>query len=385
MPMDRETPGKPVPILLMAHSLGHGGGERQLALTALGIDRTRFEPHAGHCEGGFWVQPLREAGVPFFHMGPRSLIGISAIREARRLRAYIREHRIRIVQTFDYTMNVLGFPAARSLPGVFTISNLRCHTDLIPLRYRWLNYVAHRGADAVVVNSEGLRHHLTEDYSIPESRIFTCYNGLDTTVFHPAPRATLPGLEEASVVIGTVCVLRREKNLLLLLSAFGIIARGRNDLRLLIAGSGPEEPNLRAQAARLNIAEKCVFHPSTPEVARLLSAIDVFVLPSLSEGLSNALMEAMACGCCVIASAVGGNPELVDDGTSGRLFPGGNLDALVERLREAVSDSERRRVMGMAAAEKMRREFSLARAVERMQEIYSVVLAGRFKDPIVRE
>jgi glycosyltransferase involved in cell wall biosynthesis len=363
----------------MAHSLGHGGGERQLALTALSVDRTRFEPHVGHCAGGFWTDRLREAGVPFFVMGPRSLAGPSAWREARRLRAYIKEHRIRIVQTFDYSMNVLGIPAARSVPGVITIANLRCHMSLIPLRYRWLNQMAHRMAAAVVVNSEALRHHLREDYAVPPQKIFTCYNGIDTSVFHPAPRAELPGLEGASLVVGTVCVLRPEKNLPLLLEAFQEIARQRNDIRLLIAGSGPEEPALRALATTLHIAEKCVFHPSTPDVARLLSAIDVFVLPSLSEGLSNALMEAMACGCCVIATAVGGLPELVDDEATGLLFPSRNRDALVARLSEVAGDAERRRALGAAAAEKMRREFSLTRAVEKMQEIYKVVLSRSSK------
>ncbi len=305
---------KPIPILLMSHSLGHGGGERQLALTALSIDRTRFEPHVGHCEGGFWMDRLRAAGVPFFRMGPRSLLGISAWREARRLRAYIREHNIRIVQTFDYTMNVLGIPAARSVPGVITISNLRCHMYLIPRRYQWLNRLAHRVSTAIVVNSEALRRHLVEGYSMPSGKIFTCYNGIDTAVFHPAPRAELAGLTTDFLVIGAVCVLRPEKNLALLLEGFAEVAQNRPDIRLLIGGSGPEEPALRALARTLHIAEKCLFHPSTPDVARLLSAIDIFVLPSLSEGLSNALMEAMACGCCVIASAVGGNPELVTDG-----------------------------------------------------------------------
>jgi glycosyltransferase involved in cell wall biosynthesis len=297
------------------------------------------------------------------------------LREARRLRAYICEQRIRIVQTFDYSMNVLGIPAARSVPGVITIANLRCHMSLIPLRYRWLNRMAHSMAAAVVVNSEALRHHLREDYAVPPQKIFTCYNGIDTSVFHPAPRAQLPGLEGASLVVGTVCVLRPEKNLALLLEAFQEIARQRSDIRLLIAGSGPEEPSLRALATTLHIAEKCIFHPSTPDVARLLSAIDVFVLPSLSEGLSNALMEAMACGCCVIATAVGGNPELVDDGATGLLFPSRNRNALIARLSEVAGDAERRRALGAAAAEKMRREFSLTRAVENMQEIYEVVLS----------
>jgi glycosyltransferase involved in cell wall biosynthesis len=368
---------KPIPILLMSHSLGHGGGERQLALTALNVDRSRFEPHVGSCEGGFWVDRLRKAGVPFFRMGPRSLVGVSALREARRLRAYIREHGIRIVQSFDYTMNVLGIPAARSVAGVITISNQRCHMSLIPRRYRWLNRFAHRISTGIVVNSEALRRHLAEDYSIPPRKIFTCYNGIDTAAFHPAPRVELPGLEEATLVVGTVCVLRAEKNLGLLLEAFETVARNRPGIRLLIKGSGPEEPALRALAVSLNIGDKCVFQPSTPDVTRTLSAIDVFVLPSLTEGLSNALMEAMACGCCVIASAVGGLPELVSDGSTGLLFPSGDKDALTARLSEIVDDAGRRQALGAAARERMCREFSLAGAVRNMQEIYETMLSRR--------
>ena len=373
---------KPIPILLMSHSLGHGGGERQLALTALTIDRSRFEPHVGSCEGGFWVDRLREAGVPFFRMGPRSLVGFSALREARRLRAYIREHGIRIVQSFDYTMNVLGIPAARSVPGVITLSNQRCHMSLVPRRYRWLNHFAHRISAGIVVNSQALRRHLAEDYSVPNRKIFTCHNGIDTAVFHPGPRAELPGLEgarpaEANLVVGTVCVLRAEKNLGLLFEAFEAVARNRPGLRLLIKGSGPEEPTLRALAVSLNIEDKCVFLPSTPDITRTLSAIDVFVLPSLTEGLSNALMEAMASGCCVIASAVGGLPELVLDGSTGLLFPGRDRDALTARLAEVLDDAGRRKALGAAARQRICREFSLASAVRKMQEIYAIMLSRR--------
>jgi L-malate glycosyltransferase len=375
--MTRGSAAKPIPILLMSHSLGHGGGERQLALTALNIDRSRFEPHVGCCEGGFWVDRLCEAGIPFFRMGPRSLVGISALREARRLRAYIGDHGIRIVQSFDYSMNVLGILPARSVPGVIAIASQRCHMSLVPSRYRWLNRFAHRISAGIVVNSEALRRHLAEDYSIPTRKIFTCHNGIDTSVFHPAARADLPGIEGAGLVVGTVCVLRAEKNLALLLEAFQAVVQDRPDIRLLITGSGPEEPALRALAVRLNIAGKCVFQPSTTDVARTLSAIDVFVLPSLSEGLSNALMEAMACGCCVIASAVGGNSELVTDGATGLLFPSQDKEALTARLAEVADDAVRRHSLGAAAAERMCRDFSLTSAVENMQEIYETMLSRR--------
>jgi glycosyltransferase involved in cell wall biosynthesis len=377
MSSDVEQFKHPIPVLLMSHSLGHGGGERQLALTALSMDRSRFEPHVASCEGGFWVDRLREAGVPRFIMGPRSLISFSALREARRLRAYIRDHGIRIVQTFDYTMNVLGIPPARTVPGVIALSNLRCHMTLIPQRYRWLNHVAHRISAGIVVNSEALRRHLADDYSIPTEKVFTCYNGIDTAVFHRVPRAELAGLEGASLVIGTVCVLRPEKNLPLLLEAFQRVGQGRPDIRLLITGSGPEEPTLRALTAKLNIAGQTVFHPSTPDVARVLSAVDVFVLPSLNEGLSNALMEAMACGCCAVASAVGGNPELISDGTTGLLFPSEDLSALVEKLEQVVENADLRRSLASAGAEKMSRDFSLAGSVLRMMAIYDLLMTRK--------
>jgi glycosyltransferase involved in cell wall biosynthesis len=168
--------------------------------------------------------------------------------------------------------------------------------------------------------------------------------------------------------------MRPEKNLHLLLEAFSIVAAGRCDLRLFLVGGGPEEPALRALAVKLGIVEYCVFHASSSDVASCLSAMDIFVLPSLTEGLSNSLMEAMACGCCAIASDVGGNPELVTDGVTGLLFPSNDRQALVERLSAALSNADLRRTLAAAAAERMRAEFSLQQSAELMQQMYDTLL-----------
>ena len=102
--------------------------------------------------------------------------------------------------------------------------------------------------------------------------------------------------------------------------------------------------------------------------------MDVFVLPSLTEGLSNSLMEAMACGCCAIASNVGGNPELVTDGITGLLFPSQDRDALIVCLAAATASAGLRRTLAAAAVERMRAEFSLRRSAERMQQMYDTLL-----------
>jgi glycosyltransferase involved in cell wall biosynthesis len=117
-----------------------------------------------------------------------------------------------------------------------------------------------------------------------------------------------------------------------------------------------------------------VFHVSSSDVAACLSAIDIFVLPSLTEGLSNSLMEAMACGSCVIASNVGGNPELITDGVTGLLFPSQDRDALIERLYATLADADLRQSLGSAAAGQVLAEFSLGRSAERMQRIYDTLL-----------
>ena len=368
---------EPVPILVMARGLGHGGGERQLATMALSLDRTRYLPHVAACEGGFWQPALEQAGIPLHWVRSRSLVSRRGVAEMARLRRFIDQRRIRLVQTFDYAVNVYGVPVARSVPGAVPVSNLRCHMDLIPLRDRRLNYLSHRLAAGVVVNSEALAAHLVHDYGIQRGKIFVCHNGLDTSVFQPAPRRRTGGLEKADVVVGVACVLRPEKNLPLLLEAFAGVAASRPGTALLIVGSGPEEERLRNLAAGLGLGGSCMFQPSTSDVAPFLRSIDIFVLPSLTEGLSNSIMEAMACGCCVIASEVGGTPELIDHGTNGLLFPSGDRAALSAALAGAIDDRERRAALGQAAARKMQSEFSVRASVERMQEIYDILLTSR--------
>ena len=125
-------------------------------------------------------------------------------------------------------------------------------------------------------------------------------------------------------MIGMVGVLRPEKGLSTLLEAFADVRPVVPNARLLILGSGPMLPELQNQARSLGIFDSCVFEPSTDRVDDWLQHVDIFVLPSMSEALSNALMEAMACGCCPIASNVGGNPELIEDGVRGLLFEPGN-------------------------------------------------------------
>jgi len=339
------------------------------------LDRGRFAAHVATVKGGFRVAQLEAAGIPVMDLPLRSYLGRGAAAAWRKLRAYIREHHIAIVHGFDYAMAPLGVAAARTVPGVIALSSQRFLMDSVPTKYRYLTLAAHWMAHGVVANSAAAAACLAHEYRYPRSRIRVCHNGLDPADFPPLPRRRVPELANAELVVGVACVLRPEKNLGQLLEAFARV-RGRvPGMRLLIVGSGPEEDRLRALAQRLSLTEVCRFLPSTPDVGSRLRSIDIFVHPSLSEALPNAVMEAMASGCAVIASRVGGCPELIEHGVDGLLVTPGRLDDLIAALGALIGDPGSRAKLAAAGTARIGREFSLQASARRLEQIYEGYLA----------
>ncbi len=371
----RTMASPPVPVLLMSRSLGPGGSERQLAEAAKALDRRRFSPHVACVEAtGFRFEELRQHGIPILELPMHSFLSRDAWKAAFRLRRYLRENRIRLVHPFDFTLNIFGVPLARAFGIPVVVSSQRCFWDLVPSRYRMPLWLSHHIAHAVTVNCEALREHLVERLGVPRRRIHLCYNALDTSIYHHLPRSRPPQLQGASLIIGVTCVLRPEKGLSTLVEAFARLYAAHPGLRLVVVGSGPQLAALQQQALQLGIAGACLFQPSTADVLPWLRAIDIFVLPSLSEALSNSLMEAMACGCCAIASRVGGNPELVSHRRTGLLFEPGNADDLADQLRAAVEDATLRMDLSRAGADFIAANFSIPASVGRLQRLYQSLL-----------
>lgn len=361
----------------MTRSLGHGGTERQVAELAKSLDRRRFQPHVACFDrGGFREQELRASGVPILQMDMRSFVSRDSLRALTRLRSYVQAHGIRLAHTFDHPMNVFGVPAARLLRVPTVLSSQRSHRELIPPKYLPAIRFSDRVVNGIVVNCNFVRDHLIRDYNVPERKIHVCYNALDTQRFRPGPRVRPPELRDARLVIGVVCVLRAIKGLSTLVEAFAAVTRERSDLRMLIVGDGPERDVLERKASDLGVRAHCVFHESTADVVPWLHAMDIFVLPSLSEALSNSLMEAMAVGCCAIASRVGGNPELVEHGETGLLFEKGDARSLAEALRTVVTDDALRTRLAHCGSAFVTAQFATRRSVERMEQIYAGFLAA---------
>jgi glycosyltransferase involved in cell wall biosynthesis len=361
------------PVLLLARELDLGGSERQMTEIAKTLDRSRFDPHVG-C---FRPQGIRNAelsatAVPIVHFPVDSFASFRALAEARRLASYIRRHGIRLVHTFDYPLTLFAVPVARFATRAVVVSSQRSHRSLIPRKYRRLIRMTDYIADAVLVNCEFVRQHLQENEGVPCERIRLCYNGVDLEEFQ-FRRTPRDSPQHDPLTIGVVCALRPEKDLGVLIQAFARVRR--SGLRLLIVGGGSMLGELRLQAEASGLAGDCTFVPATGQIAEWLRAIDIFVLPSRSEALSNSLLEAMACGCCPVASRVGGNPELVRHGENGMLFESGNVEQLSKVLQSLVELRALREQLA-ARARSTAEQFSIGASARRMEQIYTELIEG---------
>jgi glycosyltransferase involved in cell wall biosynthesis len=361
---------EPTPVALLIQHLGPGGSERQLFEIAANLDRDRFTPHVCCFRAdGVMDRRLSERGVPVLRLPVESFLAPGALGAAWELGRYLRGNRIRIAHAFDTPMAFFAVPVARAAGTAAVLTSQRGHRGLLPDWKRKLLRVSDRMADGIVVNCEFLARSLSEEHAIPPGRIHLCRNGVDADAF---PLATA---RAGGGVIGVVSVLRPEKDLGTLLAAFAMIRRERPGAQLVITGSGSQREELQARSRALGLDASCRFDPSTHDVPGALAALDVFVLPSRSEALSNSIMEAMSAGLCVVASRVGGNPELIADGDTGLLFEAGDAEGLARQLLRALGDDGLRGRLGAAAARRMREEFSIAASVTRMQAIYDEVLS----------
>lgn len=365
-------------MLLLVRSLEHGGCERDAAKIAVGLDRNRFEPHVGvFVEGGFRVPEVHAAGVPIVTLPVRSLIGSSAIQGARKMGAYIHQHDIQLVHAFDVPTDLFGALAARWYRVPVVITSQLSYRDFYPRRARALLRVTDWLSDAVVVNSRAVGNELERQTGFPKRKLHLSYNGVDPTQFHPGTGARPSALEHASLIVGSVCVMRQEKRVDWIMRSFAEARQTDSGIHLLLVGSGPQTAQLMDLRDRLGLHDVCHFEPAQADVLPFMQAIDIYINSSSSESFPNALLEAMACGCCAIASSVGGMPELITHLKDGLIFDSGNSAHLTEMLNLAIRDDALRAKLRRHAVQTAHQRFSMKIVLERTQALYEELLFER--------
>lgn len=366
----------------MVRSLDHGGCERDAAKIAIGLDRARFEPHvAVFHEGGFRTPEVVAAGVDIVHVPVTSFGNSSTIRGARILRDYFRKHKIQLMHAFDVPTDLFGAPVARWNRVPRVITSQLSFRDMYPPRERAALRITDWLSDVVVVNSQAVGTSLEQEAKLSPRKIYLSYNGVNTEHFHPGPAKRPEVFRDASVIVGSVCVMRSEKRMDWVLRSFAEVFREDRHARLLLVGSGPEVEPLKNLRDSLGLTEACLFVPGQADVADWMRTLDVYINSSYSESFPNGLLEAMACGCCPIGSNVGGIPELVRHMQNGLIFDSKNPEELTAMMRMAVLDSELRNRFRERAAATAREQFSMEIALARTEALYLKVLGRQNGKP----
>ena len=235
-----------------------------------------------------------------------------------------------------------------------------------------------------VALSRHIEQYLHQQVGIATRRVVRICNGVDVARFRPAAGGERDGLtgspfdDPRLVVFGTVGRLQPVKNQSGLIAAFAQLVRnGADAARLMIVGDGPLRATLEAEVERCGLAGKVWFAGERADVPEVMRAMDVFVLPSVAEGISNTILEAMASGLPVVATRVGGNPELVIDGETGVLVPAGHVDALARGLAAYAGDSGLRADHGRAARQRAETGFSIETMVAAYNEMYQAGLVAK--------
>ncbi len=225
--------------------------------------------------------------------------------------------------------------------------------------------------------SEFLRDETVRDFAVPADRIRVIPNFIDTSIWHPGKepchRSTLaPGGEKIVMHVSNFRPVKRVD------SVVEIFARmlGKVDARLIMVGDGPDRPRAVSRAEELGVRDRVLFLGKHGSMDELLSCADLFLLPSSNESFGLAALEAMACGAPVVASRVGGLPEVVDHGVSGYLLPPDSLDEMAEAGCELLLDDEARKAMSEAAWRISAERFSADSVVPRYEALYREILGG---------
>ena len=372
--MRRGEPGggrrrRPIRAGFFIDGLETGGGtENQLIFLLQRLDRKRVAPRLACLRARERSPRLPEDVVPAVLNIPE-FRGTGLLSGLRRARAWIRRERLDVVLTFFRDANIVGTLGGRwaGIPVITTRRNMGfMHTPREFLLLRFLN----RFAVLILANSEAVRERTIHREKAPPERVRVILNAVEADRFRPvdpgdraALRARL-GLPVDGLLVGCVANLRPVKGHLRLIEAFAAVQADLPRAGLVLVGEGPLQAALAREVEERGLREAVHFLGQRGDVPDLLPAFDLCALASESEGLSNALLEAMACGLPVVATAVGGNPELLEDGALGRLVPPGDPVALGRALRELLADPAERSRLGAAARVRVLERHDPERALE---------------------
>ena len=293
----------------------------------------------------------------------------------------IQERKINLIHAHNATAWFYGTWAS-ILSGVSLVYTEHDRSFPTPIRLKYLHYILGKFTDRIVAVSEIIKENLKKYEHIKNVKVI--YNGIDPDLFKPASaeekilKKKELGLNENDFVLGNVGRMDYWKNQRILIEILPALKKISPQIKLILVGGGEEEQNLKHLAIKKGIENDVIFLGQRSDVNQILKAFDIFVFPSLTEGLPLAIIEAMATGLPVVASYVGGIPELIDHGVNGLLVAPMSAAEIKDAILKLLQNPNLRQKMGEITRQKFEAHFSLSRMVKNYLKVYDQALKSDF-------
>jgi glycosyltransferase involved in cell wall biosynthesis len=357
----------------MTDSLETGGSERQFALLSQSLNRNMFDVDLGCLKRtGAFLEGLDE--IAEFHLGG-SFFKLRAQRARLELARHLRMKTAAIAHSFDFYSNMMLIPTAKWARVPVVIGSQRQIGDRLSWFQSAAQAAAFRMCDRVVCNSLAAAERLTQR-GLSKRRIVVIPNGLPAAAFEPSPEALprQPGLVRIAYVARMNDLVKNHRGFL---RAAAKLASRIPSIEFVLVGDGPLRSGLEELASSLGLGARARFLGERHDMAAILASIDISVLFSESESMPNVVLEGMAAGVPVVASRVGGNPEVVQDGTTGLLVKQGDEEELVEALATLVERPDLRIEYGQRGKKLAQEKFRMDRIACQYEELYNSLLEGK--------
>jgi glycosyltransferase involved in cell wall biosynthesis len=378
---ENQAADKRVRVLYVFAALPVGGAEEVLITEVEGLDKTRFDPLV--CvlsEKGPVGERIESRGfsVVALHRMKNHRFDPRIIRDLYRL---IKTEKVEVVHTHLYDGNKYGRLAA----GLARVPALISHYHNVyarrRIKYHLINRVLSTLNDRILAVSQAVKESVVRCDRISPEKIEVLYNGIDPSKFKgdfkDSGARQQFGVTPEDYLIGVVARLEEQKGHMILFGALKRLIPDFPQIKVLVVGDGTLRPVLEAKVTEMGLSEQVLFVGTRKDIPAILAALDLFILPSLWEGFSLAILEALAMGTPVIATAVGGASEVICSGYDGLLIPPGEESSLVAAVREAILDPRKYREMGRKGKETVVRQFTVAHHLTRLQDLYLEVLAQK--------
>ncbi len=352
------------------------GAEKNLYEVVTRLDKEKYRPIVYILSSGIVIDILRQKNIPVRDLGIKKIYGFKALCEGIKLIKFIKKEKVKIVVTYHDGADFWGGIFAKLAGVPVSISSRRDMGYNLKKRhiffYKIINNLLF---DKLITVSDAVKNVLVKQQNVIPKKVCTIYNGVKVSRFSKkqdiAEIKKKIGIKSTAPVVGIIAGVRPIKGHRYFLEAASIVLKERPESQFLVVGHILENDNSKELSNKLGIANNVIFTGERADIPEMLSIMDISVLSSLSEGFSNTILESMAAGKPVIATNVGGNPEVVVNNETGILVPAANSQMLAKAMLSLLKNKKLAQKMGEAGRKRVETIFNFQVMLTKLEKLYN--------------